>query len=324
MRYFGDVLRAVAAVPGVRVVGGIDVVPMQGDYRLSYLIEGYQPAAGEPQPSDAVRRVTANYFRAMRQPVIAGREIGESDDARAPPVALVNEAWVRRYFPGKQVIGQRLRLDSKRHGEWRTIVGVVADARENGLEQPAPPVYYLAAAQVAPDELTLVVRGGQPAELREAAAQIDPAQPVDAPQRLEEVVSASLQPRKFPLALLGVFAALALSLAALGIYGVTSYAVAQRTREIGVRMAIGATAGSVVRMVLVSALRTVAAGLALGTSAALASGRVVASQLYGVSAHDPLTFLAISALLVAVALLASGIPALRASRVDPISALRAE
>ena len=323
-RYFEQALDAVRAVPGVSELGGIDVLPMEGSYQLSYFIEGYQPAPGEPQPSDAIRRVAPGYFHAMRQRVVAGRELGAGDDAKAPPVALVNEAWVRRYFPGREVVGQRIRLDSKDHGEWRTIVGVVADAREKGLDQPVPPVYYFAAAQLPPDFFTLVVRGGQPAELREAAARVDPSQAVEPPGLLEETVSSSLQPRKFPLQLLGAFAALALVLAALGIYGVTSYAVAQRTREIGVRMAIGATASSVVRMVLAASLRTVVVGLCAGGAAALAFGRVLSSQLYGVSAHDPLTFLSIAALLAAVALLASALPALRAARVDPIAALRAE
>ncbi|HKB77780.1 MAG TPA: FtsX-like permease family protein, partial [Myxococcales bacterium] len=147
---------------------------------------------------------------------------------------------------------------------------------------------------------------------------------VDRVSPLEEVLAASLAARRFPLQLLGVFAALALVLSAVGIYGVTAYAVAQRTREIGVRMAIGASAGAVVRMVLTGALRTVGIGVCIGTAAALAAGRLIASQLYGVSARDPVTFAAIAALLALVGLAASGIPALRAARIDPMAALRAD
>jgi predicted lysophospholipase L1 biosynthesis ABC-type transport system permease subunit len=233
---------------------------------------------------------------------------------------------VRRYFPGSEVIGRRLKIDTDRHrNAWWTIVGVVSDAREYGLDEPVPPVFYYSAPQEPAEMMTLVVRGRiTSAALRDALSRVDPAQPVDRVQPLQDVLATSLAARRFPLRLLAVFAALALVLSAVGIYGVTSYAVAQRTREIGVRMAVGASAGKVVRMVLGSALRTVVIGLCIGAAGALAGGRLIASQLYGVSAHDPLTFVGIAALLALVALAASGIPALRAARIDPMAALRAE
>jgi putative ABC transport system permease protein len=325
MRYFEEAVRAVSALPGARQAGGIDVLPTRGNYSLSYFIEGYEPRPGEPQPSDQIRRAMPGYFAAMRQPVVAGREFTAADDAKAPSVALVNEAWVRRYFPGKDVVGRRIRLDSKRAGGWRIIVGVVSDARERGLDRPSPPVYYFAAAQMPPEQMMLVVRGQvAPALLRDALSRIDPSQPVDKVSTLSDLLSSSLAPRRFPLQLLAVFAALALVLSAVGIYGVTAYSVAQRTREIGVRMAIGASATNVLRMVLGGALQTVALGLCIGTAAALAAGRLITSQLYGVSARDPLTYAAIAALLGVVALAASGIPALRATRIDPMAALRTE
>jgi putative ABC transport system permease protein len=325
MRYFDQALRAAAGLPGVQEAGGIDVMPTQGNFGLSYFIEGYEPRASEPQPSDQIRRAMPGYFAAMRQRMFAGRELTAADDAKAPAVALVNEAWVRRYFPGKDVLGRRIRLDSRRGGEWRTIVGVVSDARERGLDRPAPPVYYFAAAQMPPEQMMLVARGrvALPA-LREALSRIDPSQPVDRVTALTELLSSSLAPRRFPLQLLAVFAALALALSAVGIYGVTAYSVAQRTREIGVRMAIGASAANVLRMVLGGALQTVALGLCIGTAAALAGGRLIASQLYGVTTRDPLTYLAIAGLLGVVALAASGIAALRATRIDPMTALRTE
>jgi putative ABC transport system permease protein len=326
LNYFDQALRAAATLPGVQEAGGIDVMPMQGNYGLSYFIEGYEPRAGEPQPSDQIRRAMPGYFAAMRQRVVGGgREFTAGDDAKAPAVALVNEAWVRRYFPGKDVLGHRIRLDSKRGGEWRTIVGVVSDARERGLDRPAPPVYYFAASQMPPEQMMLVARGRVALpSLREALSRIDPSQPVDRVTALTDLLASSLAPRRFPLQLLAVFAALALVLSAVGIYGVTAYSVAQRTREIGVRMAIGASAANVLRMVLGGALQTVALGLCIGTAAALAGGQLIASQLYGVSARDPLTYLAIAALLGIVALAASGIPALRATRIDPMAALRTE
>jgi putative ABC transport system permease protein len=239
---------------------------------------------------------------------------------------MVNQAWVRRYLPGREVVGRRIRLDSKKNGEWRTIVGVVADAMEYGLDRPAPPVYYFDALQdPAPDMMGIVARGSvAPAALREALLRVDPTQPVDRVLPATEILLSSLKARRFPLQLLAAFAALALVLSALGIYGLTSYAVAQRTREIGLRMAIGASPLEVVGMVLGGSLRVVLFGLCAGAAGALAGARLIASQLYGIGARDPLTFLAIAALLSAVAVVASAIPALRAARIDPMSALRTE
>ena len=325
-RYFEQALRVAATLPGVSAAGGINLLPTRGKFGQTYLIEGYELRSGEPPPTDEFRCVLPGYFSAMRQRVVAGRDFSTADDSKAPPVVLVNEAWVRRYLPGREVVGRRIQVDTDRSpNAWRTIVGVVADAREYGLDQPVPPVFYFAAAQEPPQSMTLVVRGQlTPAALRSELSRVDPAQPVDRVLPVEDVLTASLAVRRFPLQLLGVFAGLALLLSAVGIYGVTAYAVAQRTREIGVRMAIGASAAAVVRLVLASALRTVGVGVCIGTVAALAGGRLIASQLYGVSARDPITLAAIAALLAIVALAASGIPALRAARIDPMAALRAE
>jgi predicted permease len=325
--YFDRAWSAISAIPGVESVGAIDRLPTEGNYRLSYLIEGYTPAAGEAPPSDLIRRPMAGYFRTMRQAVVAGREFQPSDDAKAPLVALVNEAWVRRYFPGRNVVGQRIRMDGK-NDPWRTIVGVVADAREAGLDRPAPPVYYFPSAQMPADQMTFVLRGRSPQALvqpaRAALAAIDRAQPPGTVRLVSEALGDSLAPRKFPLQLLGVFAGLALLLSAVGIYGVTSYAVAQRTREFGVRMAIGASGGEVVRMVLRRALVLALGGVGFGLLAALAGARVLSSLLYGVSERDPITYFVVVLLLSAVALVASVLPAVRASRIDPMAALRAE
>jgi predicted permease len=330
-RYFDRAFSALAALPGVQESGAIDRLPMEGDYRLSYAIEGYTPPPGDPGVSDVFRRVMPGYFHALRQPVAAGRELTPSDDAKAPLVALVNEAWVRRYFPGRDVIGTRIRMDSRDPAvsQWRTVVGVVGDAHETGLDKPAQPVYYFAASQMPPDQMTVVLRSAQPLLLagpaRAAVAALDPTQPPGDIGPLAETLSASLAPRRFPLQLLGCFALLALVLSAVGIYGVTAYSVAQRTREMGVRMAVGATAGEVVRMVLRRALGLALAGIAAGVVAALAGARLLSSLLIaGVSARDPLTYVGVVGVLALVALLAAALPAFRASRIDPMSALRSE
>ncbi len=334
IRSFAQILRV---SPGFEPEGAVaaDLVPAgsayadpdaRGKYGQTIEIEGYERAPGEPLPTDEFRSVLPGYFPAMRQRVVAGRDFTVADDAKAPPLVLVNESWARRYFPGREVVGRRIKIDTDRHRDtWWTIAGVVSDAREHGLDEPVPPVFYYASAQEPQTQMTLVARGRiTAAALREALSRVDPTQPLDRVLPLEDVLATSLAARRFPLQLLGVFAGLALLLSAVGIYGVTAYAVAQRTREIGVRMAVGASAGRVVRMVLASALRTVAVGLCVGAAGALAAGRLIASQLYGVSAHDPLTFAGIAALLGVVALVASGIPALRAARIDPMAALRTE
>jgi putative ABC transport system permease protein len=325
-RYFEQALRVVAALPGVTAAGANLILPTRGKFGQTIEIEGYERASGEPWPTDEFRAALPGYFDAMRQRILAGRDFSAADDAKAPPVVLVNDAWARRYFPGKEVVGRRIKIDTDRHRDaWWTIVGVVSDAREYGLDEAVPPVFYYSAPQEPPDRMTLVVRGRiTPAAVRQALSRVDPGQPVDRVLPLEDVLASSLAVRRFPLQLLAAFAALALLLSAVGIYGVTSYAVAQRTREIGVRMAVGASPASVMRMVLSGALRTVAAGICVGAVAALAGSKLIASQLYGISARDPLTYVVIAAVLGLVAVAASGIPALRATRIDPMAALRTE
>ena len=327
-RYFDRAFEALKALPGVTSAGGIDRLPNEGDYRLSYFIEGYTPAAGEPQPSDVIRRAFPGNFATLHQHLVQGREFAEADDAKAPQVALVNEAWVRRYFPGRDVIGRRIRMDSKDE-PLRTIVGIIGDARELGPEKPVPPVYYFPSAQMPPDRMTFVLRSANPGALlplaREAVARIDRTQPAGEAGLLTDSLASSLASRRFPLQLLGCFALLALLLSAVGIYGVTAYAVALRTREFGVRMAVGATAGEVIRMVLKRALGLALAGIAVGIVAAFASVRLLSSQLVaGVSPHDPVTYFVVAGVLALVALIASALPAIRASRIDPMIALRAE
>jgi putative ABC transport system permease protein len=304
-------------------VGGIHVALLGGRTDRSYEIEGYTLEAGRPGLDDEIRIATPGYFKTMVTPVVTGREFALSDDARAPHVAMVNEAWVRAYFPGRDVIGKRLRYHKM--DEWRTIVGVVGDSHDFGFDKPTPPVFYVPVAQFPPLQLTYMVRTSLPASVvRETLAAVDPTQPVDRVEPYADRISGALAQRRFPLQLLGLFAGLALVLSALGIYGVTAYGVTQRTQEIGVRIAIGAQRADVLRMIMGGALKLAAIGVGIGLVAALAGARILASQLYGVSARDPLTFAAISILLALVALLASFLPARKAASVDPMAALRTE
>jgi predicted permease len=329
MRYWAEAVRRVSALPGVVAAGGINVPPLEGQTDWSYDLEGYTPGAGEICCDDQFRRVTQDYFRAMGIAVVHGREFATGDDRRAPLVALVNEAWARKYAPDGDSLGRRLRVHQGREAPWRTIVGVVADTHDLGLDVPTPPIYFVPVAQFGSERLTLMARTpGNPAPIlgamRRALAEVDPAQPVDRVDAEQDHLEGSLAPRRFPLQLLALFGAVALVLSALGIYGVTAYGVAQRTREIGIRIAVGAQTADVLKMVMGKALRMAGMGVGLGLCAALLGARALSSQLYGVSARDPITYAGISAVLAAVAVLASWLPAHRATRVDPAVALKAE
>ena len=333
-RYWEEALRRASALPSVQAAGAVTIPPLEGRTDWSFTIEGYTPPSREASPDEEFRRATAGYFAALRIPVRRGREFTAADDAKAPFVAMVNEAWVRRFFPGQDVIGRRIRFGSQKQDEkdvfsrWRTIVGVVGDTHDFGLEKPSPAIFWMPESQLPDNQMVMLVRSPNPqamvGALRAALAGIDPAQPVDWVQPFPARIDRALAPRRFPLQLLAAFAALALLLSALGIYGVTAYGVTQRTREIGVRIAIGAQRADVLRLVMGGALRLAAIGVGAGLVAAVGCAQLVASQLYGVSPRDPLTFLGISVLLALVTLLASFLPARRAARVDPAVALRSD
>jgi putative ABC transport system permease protein len=334
IRYWNEAMRRVTALPGVASAGASNVLPLQGRTDWSFKLEGYEPKTPDAAPDDELRRVMPGYFETLQIALQRGRTFTAADDEESPYVVVVNDAWARKYFPGEDVIGKRLRFGSDEgkaaFNAWRTIVGVVADTHDFGLDAVAPPVFYLPEPQLPETEMVVVARTSGPPpvalaqQLRSALAGIDQAQPVDWAQPFVDRIESALAPRRFPLQLLGAFAALALALSALGIYGVTSYLVTQRTREIGVRIAIGAQATDVLRMVMGGALRLAATGAAVGLGAALVGAGVLSSQLYGVSARDPLTYGGICVVLGAVVLVASWLPARRATRVDPAVALRAE
>jgi predicted permease len=318
-------------LPGVTAAGGNVILPLEGrgTDRL-FEIEGFAPADPSERPDAENREVTSGWFAAMGIPLRRGRTIEDSDDARAPPIVVVNEAFAHRFFPHQEALGKRIRLGHESAAPWSTIVGVMGDVREDSLSAPAQPEMFWPLPQSRhTSEMALVLRTrGDPSALASAAraaiAEIDPAQPVFDVQTLEHVVSASLGQRRFTMMLMLLFGLVALILATLGIYSVMAYTVAQRTRELGIRLALGARQSGVLRMVLRDGMVLVVAGLGIGTVLALALARVASSLLYGVSADDAVTYLTIAATLAAVALVAIVLPARRAMRVDPMLALRAD
>jgi predicted permease len=289
---------------------------------------------GQPKPTLDVGRpkIDANYFKTMGIPLLAGREFTAQDTAAAPKVAIISERIVRDYFPGGAggALGRRVRLGDR--GEWLTVVGVVADVRQMGLDRDVQPMLYVPFQQEREAFVlrfvSFVVRTATPArvaegiraEIRRAA----PDLPIETTVTMDEAVAASVEQPRFRTVLLGLFATSATLIATCGLYGLMAYAVTQRRREIGVRMALGATRRDVLRLVLTRALRIVVAGLIVGLAGAAGVTRVLQRFLFGVTPIDPLAFTIVTLLLIAVGLIAAWLPARRATRIDPCAALRAE
>jgi putative ABC transport system permease protein len=318
------------ALPGVTGVGTVQDLPFAGGLNLvPYIVEG-RPLPSLPKEFPVARyySITPGYLRAMGIPLLRGRTLDEGAPAGPSKVTLVNAAFARKEFPGQDPIGKRI-AGANRPDDLYEIVGVVGDVQDESLvAHPASGMQvYAPLAQNPAHTLTFVVRGagpGLPDAIRAAVREVDPLQPVASLRPLADLVSGSLARERFAMFLFAVFSAAALLLAAIGIYGVMAYSVAQRTAEIGVRLALGARTGHVLALVLLQGGRLVALGIAAGTLAALALTRLLESMLFGVSAHDPFT-LAVTALLLAlVAALACLVPAHRATRVNPMTALRSE
>ena len=327
-----ELIERYQALPGVRSVAGVNDLPLGplGATR-SFIIEGRPlPGPGEKVPLPFIF-VSPGYFRTMGIPLMKGRPITDRDDADALPVLVINQSMAKRFWPDEEPVGQRLSFQGQ-EGPWYEIVGVVGDTRQEGLDEPMQGTMYAPYTQNTWNWMrwmTLVLRmETEPmslaAAVRREVREMDPELPVLQVRTLEDQVADSVADRKFSLILLGSFAAIALVLAAVGIYGVMAYAVSQRTREIGLRMALGARMGEVVALVMRQGMRLVIIGIALGVAGALVLTRLMESLLFGVTATDPLTFVGVPLVLAAVAFLANLIPALRASRVDPITALRYE
>ena len=326
--FYGDVMRRIGALPGVVAVGATQSFPTTRDYLLGFQIEGRpQPQPGE-MPSTNYYAVTPGLFRATGIPLLRGRWFTDDDRADSPAVAIINQAMAEQYFPDEDPIGQGIHVTNGPE-TFRDSVGIVGNTKQYGLAAEAPVQTYEPWAREPFAGVLLVVRAtGDPAALasavRAAVAAVDPNQPISSIQTVERVVSDSVARERFSAILLGVFAAVALVLAVIGIYGVMASTVAQRTHEMGIRMALGAEATDVRRLVVRQGMRLALAGIGVGLLASFLATRALSSLLFGVSATDPTTFVVTPLLLAGAALVATYVPAHRATQVDPLLALRHE
>jgi putative ABC transport system permease protein len=275
------------------------------------------------------RVITPNYFKTMGIPLVRGSLFTGEHTAEVPRVTIINETMARRFWPGEDAIGKRINLGNPQTSPWRTIIGIVKDIRNEGLDAEPYPQMYSPYAQTPRRSMTLVARAksdpsGLAPLVRNELAALDKDQPLFNVRTMEQVMANSIARQRFNMLLIAIFAVVGFLLASVGIYGVMSYMVTQRTHEIGIRVALGAQTRDILKMVIGQGMMLALIGVGIGLGAALLMTRVMASLLYGVSATDPLTFLGVTVLLSVVAFLACFIPARRASRVDPMVALRYE
>ncbi|HEX8144776.1 MAG TPA: ABC transporter permease [Pyrinomonadaceae bacterium] len=329
--FFEQLFQRIGAVPGVEAVGGIDPLPLSDSNETTGILLESQPAlAPADRPEVGSRTITPGYFQTLRIPVLKGRPFTGQDREDAPRTVIINDALARRFWPNEEPIGKRLGFeDDEGKQEWREIVGVVGDVKHERLDAEAKPEVYLPYSQSPRNFMTLVVRtssepAGMIGAIRDQVLALDRDQPVFGIRTMEQRLSKSVAQSRFVMMLLAVFSGLALVLAAVGVYGVMAYSVTQRTHEIGIRMALGAQTGDVLRMVVGQGMTLACVGVAIGLLAAFALRRVMSGLLYGVGATDPVTFIGVSLLLAGVAFVACLIPARRAARVDPMVALRYE
>jgi predicted permease len=335
--FLREVLRRGRTLPGVEeiAVGDLAALPLghgRGDLNsFPFIVEGHETSNNEAPLVDA-SIVTPGYFHLLGMTLLRGRSFGEADDENAPGVAVINEAFARAHWPNENPVGQHIKLPTpgnRSPREWITVVGVIADARTETLADSSAPQLYLSLYQRTAKDWAVFLRGRLdavtiPAQLRQQVQSVNPELPVFGAQTLDDVLSASLSQRRFSMEIVGLFALTALLLAGMGIYGVISYIVSERTHEIGIRLALGAQSRTILRMVLRQGLGLALAGAAFGLVGALIVAHLMAEVLYGVRPTDPVTFVGVALLLIGVALLACYIPARRAIRVDPLVALRYE
>jgi putative ABC transport system permease protein len=335
--FYEGVLRRVRTLPSVSGAGYVNYPPLTFKGGRAYFsVEGEPP----PQPADSSRNmavdrvITEGYLTTLGVPLVRGRHLDEQDRDGAPFTVVVNERFAARHWPDRDPIGRRIRFGTGDRAPWLTVVGVVGNVRQMALDVPVEPEVYIPAGQIAVDATFfwpqhLVVRSsgntaGLAASIRRAVADVDPNEPVSNIRWMNDVFDSELLNRNTQMTLVAIFAGLALLMASVGLYGVLSYAVAQRVPEIGVRMALGAEPRGVAGMIVRHGGVVALVGIALGLAAALAGSRLIESLLYGVSSRDPVIFASAAGALLCVALLACWLPARRAAAVDPLIALRAE
>jgi putative ABC transport system permease protein len=332
VNFYDQLLARLSAQPGVQIATATNSLPLDsGAAYYSFTVEGRVTAPTDNQRDAETRLVHPEYFRALQIPLKRGRLLDDRDAAGAPDVVVINETMARKHFGDDDPLGKRITFGDPQAAdvEWFTVVGIVGDVRAEALTAEPYAQTYGSYRQSPRRAMTLVLRtAGDPLALvsavRQQVAALDAQQPLYDVRTGEQVMARAVALNRFNMLLIVVLAAIALLLAAIGVYGVISYSVAQRTREIGVRMALGASEGNVLKLVVGEGMLLAGAGIAVGLVAAFASTRIMASLLYGITATDPVTFVSLALLLAAVAFLASYIPARRATRVDPAIALRAE
>lgn len=323
--FYEQALERIRSLPDVAAAGAAVTLPIGGDdFSASYTIQGRAVARGH-EPSAGYQVVTPGYFAATRIPIVAGRDVNTSDVRDSAPVVLINQTLAQREWPGQDPIGQHMRVGAD--GSWMTIVGVVGDVRHMGPATAPRPEFYQPYTQRSFSFMAFVVRtrhdpASVASSIRSEILQMDPAQPISNVASMDEHVDRALSRPRFMSTLIGVFGALALALSIVGVYGVMAYSVTQRTREIAIRIALGARAASVIGMILSKTAQLTIVGLAIGVTGAIALSRVLSGLLFAVRPWDLPTFLAASLLLGAAALTAGAIPAIRATRIDSIEVLK--
>jgi putative ABC transport system permease protein len=334
--FYDQLLRRIAQLPGVQTAGICRFLPLSGsDASFSFQIEGQPHLNAADQPRAKFRTASGGYFVALRIPLVRGRLFDSRDNQQTPKVVIVNETAARRYWPNENPIGKRI-LSGFDEDQWSTIIGVVGDVKHSGLDAETNPETYYHYLQVPPEAMNfaestmaLVIRTSadpvaMTSSVRHELRTLDPSQPVFNVHTMQDLISGSVAQPRFRTFLIGIFAGLALVLAALGLYGVVAYSVSQRTTELGVRVALGAEPSGILKLVVFHAARLAIIGLAIGVAVSLAGSRLMSRFLFDVSPADPITLGAVSLVILLVALTAALVPALRAAKVDPAVALRAE
>jgi putative ABC transport system permease protein len=327
--FYAEATRRVKALPGVEAAAFTSILPLSGtNSDSSFAIEGRDHMAEKIFPDEEIRDVTPEYFSVIKVPLLQGRFFNDGDQFDGLGVVLVNNSFAKKWFPNQEVVGKRITFDDPRKPDvkWFTIVGLVGDMRHRGLDLDPKPEYSQPHNQRPYRGMILAVRSAQDprsltSAIRREISRLDPDLPAANVRTLEQVAADSIAPRRLSVVLIGVFAAVALVLASVGIYGVMSFLVVQRTHEIGVRMALGAQRADVLRLVIGRAAKLVLLGTGMGLLLGVLSSSALRSLLYNVGAFDPMTFLIVTLALCGVSFLASYIPALRATRADPMIAL---